>query len=187
MLNLVLQVITITRIEMSLKPLLTMLTPAILAISLYSSALFAHADHQHETVNKVVVSNAQIRDFLPGSKSSAGYLTLVNHGDTVIELTKVSIENLGRVEVHEHQHVNGMMKMQKIDVLQIKAHQQLDFKPGGYHLMVFEPKEPLKIGQELKLTLYFSNGDRVFTQASVVSLESQIEEIPPSQQHHTHH
>lgn len=187
MLNLVLQVITITRIEMSLKPLLTMLTPAILAISLYSSALFAHADHQHETVNKVVVSNAQIRDFLPGSKSSAGYLTLVNHGDTVIELTKVSVENLGRVEVHEHQHVNGMMKMQKVDVLQIKAHQQLDFKPGGYHLMVFEPKEPLKIGQELKLTLYFSNGDRVFTQASVVSLESQIEEIPPSQQHHTHH
>ncbi|MFU2510048.1 MAG: copper chaperone PCu(A)C [Pseudoalteromonas prydzensis] len=172
---------------MSLKPLLTMLTPAILAISLYSSALFAHADHQHETVNKVVVSNAQIRDFLPGSKSSAGYLTLVNHGDTVIELTKVSVENLGRVEVHEHQHVNGMMKMQKVDVLQIKAHQQLDFKPGGYHLMVFEPKEPLKIGQELKLTLYFSNGDRVFTQASVVSLESQIEEIPPSQQHHTHH
>ena len=187
MLNLVLQVITITRIEMSLKPLLTMLTPAILAISLYSSALFAHADHQHETVNKVVVSNAQIRDFLSFFKSSAGYLTLVNHGDTVIELTKVSIENLGRVEVHEHQHVNGMMKMQKVDVLQIKAHQQLDFKPGGYHLMVFEPKEPLKIGQELKLTLYFSNGDRVFTQASVVSLESQIEEIPPSQQHHTHH
>ncbi|WP_283709442.1 copper chaperone PCu(A)C [Pseudoalteromonas prydzensis] len=172
---------------MSFKSLLTMLTLAILAMGLYSSALLAHADHQHETVNKVVVSNAQIRDFLPGSKSSAGYLTLVNHGDTAIELTKVTVESLGRVEIHEHQHVNGMMKMQKVDTLQIKAHQQLDFKPGGYHLMVFEPKVPLKIGQELKLTLYFSNGDRVFTQASVVSLESQIAETPQSQQHHTHH
>ncbi|MGO2373848.1 copper chaperone PCu(A)C [Pseudoalteromonas sp. KG3] len=172
---------------MSFKSLLTMLTPAILAMGLYSSALLAHADHQHDTVNEIVVNNAQIRDFLPGSKSSAGYLTLVNHGDTAIELTKVTVESLGRVEIHEHQHVNGMMKMQKVDTLQIKAHQQLDFKPGGYHLMVFEPKEPLKIGQELKLTLYFSNGDRVFTQASVVSLESQIAETPQSQQHHTHH
>ncbi|BDF96560.1 MULTISPECIES: copper chaperone PCu(A)C [Pseudoalteromonas] len=171
---------------MSLKPLLTLLSSAIFAISFYSSELFAHTGHQHETVNKVVVSNAQVRNFLPGSKSSAGYLTLVNHGDTTIELTKVTLDGMGRVEVHEHQHVNGMMKMQKVDMLQIKAHQQLDFKPGGYHLMVFEPEEPLKIGQELKLTLYFSNGDRVFTQATVVSLESQIEEVPQSQQH-THH
>ena len=99
---------------MSFKSLLTMLTPAILAMGLYSSALLAHADHQHDTVNEIVVNNAQIRDFLPGSKSSAGYLTLVNHGDTAIELTKVTVESLGRVEIHEHQHVDGMMKMQTL-------------------------------------------------------------------------
>ena len=187
MLNLALKVIIITRIEMTLKPLLTIFTAAFLAVGLYSPVLFAHAEHQHDTASDIVVSNAQVRIFLPGSQSSVGYLTLVNHGDAAVTLTKASLESLGRVEVHEHQHVNGMMKMQKVDGLEIKAHQQLDFKPGSYHLMVFEPKEPLKIGQELKLTLYFSNGDRVFTQATVVSLESQVEQVSQSEQHHTHH
>ncbi|CAM4348671.1 copper chaperone PCu(A)C [Pseudoalteromonas ostreae] len=172
---------------MTLKPLLTIFTVAFLAIGLYSSALFAHAEHQHDTASNIVVSNAQVRGFLPGSQSSVGYLTLFNHGDTTVTLIKASLEGLGRVEVHEHRHVNGMMKMKKVDALEIKAHQQLDFKPGGYHLMVFEPKEPLKIGQELKLTLYFSNGDRVFNQATVISLESQVEQESQSKQPHTHH
>ena len=187
MLNLVNKMIIVTRTEMTLKPLFTALSSALLGISLYTSPVIAHAEHHHDTDSHIVVNNAQVRVFLPASKSSVGYLNLVNQGDNAVTLTKASIENLGRVEVHEHQHVNGMMKMNKVDSLKIKAHSQIDFKPGGYHLMVFEPKEPLKVGQELKLTLYFSDGNRVFTQAKVVSLESQAEQAEQSKQHHMHH
>jgi len=77
-------------------------------------------------------------------------------------------------------------KMQKVESLLIKAHQQLDFKPGSYHLMVFEPQEPLKVGQERKLTLYFEDGNRVFTNAKVVSLASQAEPVKASKDH-SHH
>ena len=187
MLNLIPKMTNLARNEMTFKPLLTFFCAAILCVSFYSSPLFAHAEHTHDTLSEIIVNNAQVRDFLPGSNSSVGYLSVVNHGERTITLTKASIEGLGRVEIHEHRHVDGMMKMQKVNSLEIKPHQQLDFQAGGYHLMVFEPEESLKIGQELKLTLYFSNGDRVFTQAPVVSLASQVDKMPQAEQHHTHH
>lgn len=172
---------------MTFQPLTTMLSSALLVMSLFSSMVTAHADHHHDEYSEIIVNNAQVRVFLPASKSTVGYLSIINHGDADVILTKAAIDGLGRVEIHEHAHIDGMMKMQKVDTLLIKAHQQLDFKPGGYHLMAFEPSEVIKAGQELKLTLYFSDGNRVFTQAQVVSLESQVEQTTQSQQHHTHH
>ena len=156
-------------------------------LSLFSSSSMAHSGHDHDAdVAIIKVSNAQVREFLPATTSSVGYLSIINHSDTVATLTKATIDGLGRVEIHEHSHVDGMMKMQKVESLTINAHQQIDFKPGGYHLMIFEPQEPLKVGQQRKLTLYFSDGNRVFTNAQVVSLASQAEQSQASKQH-THH
>lgn len=153
------------------------------AFGLFSSSLAAHAGHDHSVeVAKLEVSNAHVREFLPASSSSSAYLTITNHGGTDATLTKATIDGLGRVEIHEHSHVNGMMKMKKVDSVVINAHKSVNFQPGGYHLMVFDPQEPLKAGQERKLTLYFSDGDRLFTNAKVVTLESQVK---ASQ--HSHH
>jgi hypothetical protein len=79
-----------------------------------------------------------------------------------------------------------MMKMQQVESVTIKAHESVSFQPGGYHLMVFDPQEPLKVGQERKLTLYFNDGNRLFTNAQVVSLEAQAAQSKPSK-HHAHH
>lgn len=159
-----------------------------LMINVFSSSVAAHAGHSHDIDDaKLAVSNAQIREFLPASKASVGYLTISNHGGTAASLTKATIDGLGRVEIHEHKHVNGMMKMQKVDAVTIKAHESVSFQPGGYHLMVFDPQEPLKVGQERKLTLYFSDGNRLFTNAEVVSLEAQAAHSKPSKKQHAHH
>jgi periplasmic copper chaperone A len=156
-------------------------------VSFYSSSLLAHEGHEHDAdVAVIAVHNAQVREFLPTAKSSVGYLTIINHSDTAATLTKASVDGVARVEIHQHTHVDGMMKMQKVESLQIAANQQVDFKPGGYHLMVFEPKEPLKVGQQRKLTLYFNDGNRVFSHAQIVSLASQAEQ-PAALKQHTHH
>ncbi|MEL0631587.1 copper chaperone PCu(A)C [Pseudoalteromonas carrageenovora] len=158
-----------------------------LVFSFFSSSLAAHAGHDHDAdVAKLEVTNAQVRTFLPASNSSVGYLTIINHSGTPATLTKATLDGLGRVEIHEHSHVNGMMKMQQVKSVTIKAHESVSFQPGGYHLMVFDPKEPLKVGQERKLTLYFNDGNRLFTNAQVVSLEAQAAPTKPSK-HHAHH
>jgi periplasmic copper chaperone A len=158
-----------------------------LMFSFFSSSLAAHAGHTHDAdVAELEVMNAQVREFLPASVSSVGYLTIVNHSGTAATLTKATLDGLGRVEIHQHAHVNGMMKMQQVESVTINAHESVTFQPGGYHLMVFEPQEPLKLGQERKLTLYFKDGNRVFTNAAVVSLETQAEQAKKST-HHAHH
>ena len=163
------------------------LTALLFITSVFSSSLAAHAGHSHGSdVAELEVKNAQVRAFLPVSSSSVAYLTIINHSAVSATLKKVEIDGLGRVEIHEHAHVNGMMKMQQVDSVTISAHQTVNFQPGGYHLMVFEPQEPLKVGQERKLTLYFNDGNRLFVNAQVVSLNSQVKQLKPSMQH-THH
>jgi len=109
-----------------------------LLFSFFSSSLAAHSGHEHASdVAVLEVVNAQVREFLPGSTSTVGYLTLTNHGGTAATLTKATLDGLGRVEIHEHSHVDGMMKMQQVKSVEIKAHESVSFQPGGYHLMVF--------------------------------------------------
>ncbi|TMN86643.1 copper chaperone, partial [Pseudoalteromonas sp. S558] len=64
------------------------------------------------------------------------------------------------------------------------GHESVIYQPGRYHLMVLEPQEPLKVGQERKLTLYYRDGNRHFTNAQVDSLDSQSKQskstTPPS-------
>ncbi|MDQ2043170.1 copper chaperone PCu(A)C [Pseudoalteromonas sp. 20-92] len=158
-----------------------------LMLGLFTSSLAAHSGHEHGSdVAVLEVTNAQVREFLPASTATVGYLTLINHSGTNATLTKATIDGLGRVEIHEHSHVDGMMKMQQVESVVIKAHESVSFQPGGYHLMAFEPLEPLKVGQERKLTLYFSDGNRLFTNAQVVSLKTQAKQSKPSTQH-AHH
>jgi copper(I)-binding protein len=80
-----------------------------------------------------------------------------------------------------------MMKMEQVLSLKIDGHSSVEFKPGGYHLMVFEPEDQLKAGQERKLTLYFNDGNRVFTQAKVVSLQEMSEQASQKSKEHSHH
>lgn len=131
-------------------------------------ALQAHEGHTHDA--KVEVENAKIRTFMPAAPSSVGYLTLKNDSDHDATLVKVEIQTIGRVEIHEHVHKNGMMKMQQLKQLVIPANQEAVFQSGGLHLMLYQPSEPLKAGQQYRMTLHFKNGDRVFAMAEAFSL-----------------
>ena len=115
-------------------------------LSLASALLFsgmpqAHEGHSHEhhdIQKELMVTDAKIRDFLPAAKSTAAYFTIHNPTDKIVSLKKASITGIGRVEIHEHVHKNGMMHMQQVDFVEVPANQQIVFQPGGFHLMAFE-------------------------------------------------
>ncbi|MBE0369211.1 MULTISPECIES: copper chaperone PCu(A)C [Pseudoalteromonas] len=144
----------------------------------------AGAQKHHHSEAYVSIDDAKIRAFLPAAKSTAAYFTLENKRDTKLTLVKATISGLGRVEIHEHVHHNGMMKMQQVDKLVIKAKTQVKFQPGGYHLMAFEPKSALTTGEKRKLTLHFANGEQVFTQIHVVSLKDSFKKVKNAHHHH---
>ncbi|ALO40922.1 copper chaperone PCu(A)C [Pseudoalteromonas phenolica] len=163
-------------------------TLSLAAALLFAGLSQAHEGHSHDhshVQKELMVTEAQIRTFLPAAKSTAAYFTIHNPTDKLVSLKKATIRGIGRVEIHEHVHKNGMMRMQQVDLVEIPANQQVVFQPGGFHLMAFEPENTLKVGEKRKLTLYFDNGDRLYSFVEVVSLKDTFEK--PKHSHHNHH
>ncbi|RJE75690.1 copper chaperone [Pseudoalteromonas sp. MSK9-3] len=161
-----------------------------LAVSTFALS-HQHNEHStHESSGQVqneahiVITDAKVRAFLPASRSTAAYFTLNNRSHNDLELVKATIKGLGRVEIHEHVHHNGMMKMQQVNKLTVAANEQVKFQPGGYHLMAFEPEYALKAGEKRKLTLHFANGSHVFTMIDVVSLKDSFKKVEKAHHHH---
>ncbi|WP_462170451.1 copper chaperone PCu(A)C [Pseudoalteromonas xiamenensis] len=157
---------------------------SLIALGFFTCTSFAHQGHEHEhhtdTVEAISVSHAWVREWLPGTPSTSAYFMVSNQDHHAAKLVKATVEGVGRVEMHEHIHADGMMKMQQVESVEVAPESTLAFQPGGFHLMLFEPAKPIKKGDSLKLTLYFADGDRVFTMADVKSVMEQ----ESSHQHH---
>jgi copper(I)-binding protein len=56
--------------------------------------------------------------------------------------------------------VDGLMEMREVTGMTIPANGQINFEPGGKHLMLMGPKEHLKTGQKVDMTLVFKSGKK---------------------------
>lgn len=108
-----------------------------------------------------------VRVPMPGRTVTAGYLTLVNHTDQLQQLTAVASDAFERIELHTHTHVDGMMRMQEVDHIEIPAHSEIVLQPGGLHLMLFNPSVELVADQSVELTLHFADGHSIPVQAQL--------------------
>lgn len=122
---------------------------------------------------QVDITNATVREPLPGKSLSAGYFSLHNKGTTQIALVSVSSNNFGTVELHTHQMVDGMMQMTEIDQIVVEPGQQVHLQPGGLHLMLFRPVQKINLGQQVHLRLQWSDGTSQEVQASVTRIPKQ--------------
>ena len=79
-------------------------------------------------------------------------------GDTLLGLS-VPAEVAGRIEIHSMvSNAEGQMEMHEIPVLALPAGEEVELKPGGMHLMLFQLARPLVEGQSFPLTLLFARG-----------------------------
>jgi hypothetical protein len=122
---------------------------------------------------QVDITNATVREPLPGKSLSAGYFSLHNKGTAQIALVSVSSSNFGAVELHTHQMVDGMMQMTEIDQIVVEPGQQVHLQPGGLHLMLFRPVQKISLGQQVQLRLHWSDGTSQEVQASVTRIPKQ--------------
>jgi len=114
---------------------------------------------QTEAVDDVVaIMNAWVRQAPPATKVNAGYMTLVNVASEELQLVKFESEAFGSIELHEMAMVDGLMEMREITDLIIPANSQVQFKPGGMHLMLMDPRDHLIVGQTVDISLIFQSG-----------------------------
>jgi len=108
----------------------------------------------------VAIMNAWVRETDAKAKVNAGYMTLVNVGDADVSLVSVQSPAYDSIEVHRMKTVDGLMQMNRVTNLVIPARGQVQFTPGGMHLMLMGPQNHLASGDKVDMTLTFATGEQ---------------------------
>ncbi|WP_417659763.1 copper chaperone PCu(A)C [Pseudidiomarina sp.] len=119
---------------------------------------------------EVEISNAWLKESIPGSENGAGYFTISNTGTKTITVVGANTDASRAVEVHQHTLRDGMMQMRRVPELNIEPGKTVVFQPGGYHLMLFGVKKAFKPGDQVEFALHFSDGDSVSFDAEVKTI-----------------
>jgi copper(I)-binding protein len=108
--------------------------------------------------DEISVSDPFAREVPPGAPASASFMTLDNMSDQAIKLVLADSEVAKIVELHTHTNDNGVMRMRKVEFIEIPANGQTVLKPGGLHIMLIDPISDLKTGQTVSVKLQFEDG-----------------------------
>jgi len=103
----------------------------------------------------VDVSGVWVRAAVPGQSGTGGFMTLA--AGVPLRLVGVATPAAGVAEVHEMKMEGDTMKMRAVPSLALPAGQAVELKPGGYHLMLMDLKQPIAAGGVIPLTLSFED------------------------------
>jgi copper(I)-binding protein len=114
-----------------------------------------------------------------------------NNTDTEIKILGGTIDASIADEILDAHEVvmddAGEMVMQEaVGGIPIPANGQVELKMGGYHVMLWNLKAPLEVGQKVKVILNFSDGSSLPIEAVVRSTETEGEHYHESEGEHHH-
>ena len=121
-------------------------------IAIAATLLVAGAAHA-----QVTVQDAWVRATVPQQQATGAFMRLTAAQDA--RLVSASSPVAGVTEVHEMKLVDNVMKMRPLPALDLPAGQAVELKPGGYHIMLLDLKQPVAQGSTVPLTLVFEAKD----------------------------
>lgn len=124
------------------------------------------------------IEDAWIAEAPPVSKVMAAYMKIENESDRDHQITAMQCEAFARAEFHRTIEKDGMASMEHQHTLDIAAGSELVLKPGGYHIMLFNPARRLYSGDKTGCSMTLENGTRI--NIDLVVKKSSVEE-------HSHH
>jgi copper(I)-binding protein len=119
--------------------------------------LFTVAAAAQPGAQAIQVTTPWSRALPPVSQNGAAYVTLMNSGHHADKLVGASSPVAQRAELHTHTMEGGIMKMRPLTSVELPPGKEVEFKPGGLHVMLIGLKQPLKQGDRFPLTLRFAN------------------------------
>ena len=141
---------------------------------------------------EVTVENAYVRAIPPGQMMSASFMTLKNDAAESVSLIAGHSSIAKSVELHTHTNNGGVMQMRQVDKVDIPANGTATLQPGGFHIMLIGLNKDLIEGQEVDLTLDFSDGSSHVLTLPVKKVMSGMmhhtsEKMPKNEHEHMHH
>jgi hypothetical protein len=118
----------------------------------FSSAQLSAAD------SKINVSHAWVQEGPPKAEVLAGYMDLLNQSPQAQTLLGASSADFKSIMLHQTMIREGMAHMNHTPRIEIKPGSTLQLKPGGYHLMLMNPKKVFRQGDQVEVLLEFQGG-----------------------------
>ena len=143
------------------------------ALSLASSVTLLSMATLAQTA-PVKVEGAWARAMVQGQQSTGAFMGLT--AKEALALVGVSSSIAGVAEVHEMKMEGDIMKMRAVPTLDLPAGKKVDFKPGGYHIMLMDLKTPLALGSTVPVTLTFKDAKGV---QSKLALKLPVSTVAP--------
>ncbi|HRE53716.1 MAG TPA: copper chaperone PCu(A)C [Candidatus Competibacter sp.] len=135
----------------------------------------------------IQIANPQAAETPPGAKTGAVYFDAVNGGDADRLLSVEAKDVAGSIELHTTLMEGTLMKMRKVEAVDLAGGKTTSLKPGGLHVMLIDLKKPLQAGQSFPLTLHLEKAGALRITVPVVKRESMMDSMPQHGQDHSGH
>ncbi len=131
------------------------------------TALPAHAEGDPR--GRIEIEDAWARPTLGQSRTGAIYMKIANAGEEADRLIAVETPIADRAELHAHIVEGDVMKMRRLEAVEIPAGGKAALAPGERHVMLFGLARPLEEGDRFGLTLTFEKAGPVEVEVAVRS------------------
>ena len=116
---------------------------------------------------KLAFENVWVRAMPPFQPNSAGYLSITNPGEVAVAIVGASSNVADKVELHTTRKVDGLMRMEALDVLVVAPGERVELAPGGNHLMLLGLAFRLVPGDDVRLCFRLATKEEICTDAEV--------------------
>jgi copper(I)-binding protein len=106
---------------------------------------------------QTTVKDAWVRGTVAPQKATGAFMQITSAQGG--KLVSVQSPVAGVAEVHEMAMDGNVMKMRAMPALDLPAGKAVELKPGGYHVMLMDLKQPLKSGESVPLMLVVEGKD----------------------------
>jgi periplasmic copper chaperone A len=113
----------------------------------------------------IAIGDPYARAVPPGQPNSAVFMLLENNSKADRALVSAESPAAKTVELHTNVDEGGVMKMRRIDKIDIPAGKTVTLKPGGLHVMLIGLKEALEPGAMVHMMLTFDDGSKAHVMA----------------------
>ena len=136
---------------------------------------------------ELIIEDSWIRATPPNAKVSAGYMAIINTGDTADRLISVKSDFAHKNEIHETLMVDGVMKMRPFENgIVIGAGESIMLKPKSSHLMFMGLKQPMQKGDSHIITLMFEQAGEITITVPVLAKQGDTAHSHGSHSSHSH-
>jgi len=104
------------------------------------------------------ISDPWIKNLPPSIPVREGYMTIHNPQPQAVSIVSLRSDAFASVEIHQSIEQDGMMRMEQLPSLKIESNSSVQLAPGGLHLMMMNPSEPTRPGDQLEIVIVLDDG-----------------------------